>query len=136
MSTLYTRIARLAAEVPELRSHLIPILLREAAVAPEVVLYNGKKYHMIWSGKTKYGERARLEFLDGTKDFWVDLSKVTRDWQPLPAGRDPRVPTNMWPKRGPCPVCHRTHRYIPCGYPGCTPQYCDECDGGGRLCRT
>ena len=26
----------------------------------------------------------------------------------------------------------RSRRWAPCGYPGCSPSYCDECDGGGR----
>lgn len=25
----------------------------------------------------------------------------------------------------------RASRYRPCGYPGCSPGYCDECDGEG-----
>jgi hypothetical protein len=25
--------------------------------------------------------------------------------------------------------------WAPCGYPGCSPSYCDECDGGGRYAR-
>ncbi len=32
-------------------------------------------------------------------------------------------PTRSRPRRRP--------RYVPCGYPGCRPDYCDECDGAG-----
>lgn len=42
-----------------------------------VAEYKGRKYRLLWSGKTKYGQRAHLEFFDGSKDFWVDASKVT-----------------------------------------------------------
>ena len=39
--------------------------------------YKGSKYRLLWSGKTKYGERAKLAFFSGGKEFWVDASKVT-----------------------------------------------------------
>jgi hypothetical protein len=29
----------------------------------------------------------------------------------------------------------RRGRWAPCGYPGCNPNYCDECDGGGLYAR-
>ena len=42
-----------------------------------VVTYKGKSYRQLWRGRTKYGERAHLAFLDGSKDFWVDAAAVS-----------------------------------------------------------
>lgn len=40
------------------------------------VRYKGKKYEMEYLGETKFGYRAKLKFLDGTKEFWVDGNLV------------------------------------------------------------
>lgn len=40
------------------------------------VTYKGRKYKLLWKGKTKFGERAHLSFIDGTKDFWVAAGKL------------------------------------------------------------
>lgn len=42
----------------------------------QVATYKGRKYKLAWSGKTKFGEKAKLQFFDGSKEFWVDLSLV------------------------------------------------------------
>ena len=47
------------------------------ASANDLVSYKGKTYLLKWRGPTKYGERARLQFLDGSKDFWVDAGLVS-----------------------------------------------------------
>jgi len=39
-------------------------------------LYKGKRYRLLWRGETKYGERAHLQFLDQSKDFWVSASEI------------------------------------------------------------
>lgn len=39
--------------------------------------YKGRTYRLLWQGATKYGRRAHLAFLDGSKDFWVDAASVT-----------------------------------------------------------
>jgi hypothetical protein len=39
--------------------------------------YKGRKYRLLWMGQTKFGQRAHLQFFDGTKDFWVDASLVS-----------------------------------------------------------
>lgn len=44
----------------------------------ELATYKGRTYRLLWSGKTRYGHRAKLGFRDGTKEFWVDLSRVGR----------------------------------------------------------
>lgn len=42
-----------------------------------VGVYNGKRFKVLFAGKTKHGERAKLcWFSDETKAFWVDLNKV------------------------------------------------------------
>jgi hypothetical protein len=38
--------------------------------------YKGRKYRLLWLGKTKYGFRAHLAFMDGSKDFWCDGNAV------------------------------------------------------------
>jgi hypothetical protein len=41
-------------------------------MADKVVGYKGKNYKLLYEGKTKFGVRAHLAFMDGSKDFWVD----------------------------------------------------------------
>lgn len=43
----------------------------------DTVTYKGRPYRLQWSGSTKYGDRAKLQFMDGTKEFWVNLSQVS-----------------------------------------------------------
>jgi ribonuclease HI len=41
--------------------------------------YRGKKYKLKWRGMTKYGDRACLEFMDGSgREFWVDGPKLNQ----------------------------------------------------------
>ena len=44
----------------------------------ELVTYKGKTYRCIYLGKTKFGRRAKLAFLNNTKEFWVDAALVGR----------------------------------------------------------
>lgn len=39
-------------------------------------LYKGKKYRVKFVGPTKFGQRAHLEFLDGSKSFWAAAELV------------------------------------------------------------
>lgn len=39
--------------------------------------YRGRKYRLAWRGQTKYGERAKLQFFDGSREFWVDAGAIT-----------------------------------------------------------
>ncbi len=40
--------------------------------------YKGRTYICLWSGKTKTGkDMAKLGFMDGSKQFWVDLAAVS-----------------------------------------------------------
>ncbi len=42
----------------------------------DIAEYKGRKYRVLYAGPTRYGDRANLEFMDGSKSFWVDLSLV------------------------------------------------------------
>ncbi len=46
-------------------------------MSEKIVNYKGRQYRQMWSGETKYGKRAKLQFLDGSKEFWVDASQVS-----------------------------------------------------------
>lgn len=39
--------------------------------------YKGRSYRLLYIGDTKFGRRAHLGFMDGSKDFWVSASLVT-----------------------------------------------------------
>lgn len=43
----------------------------------QIATYKGRKYRLAWSGTTKFGERAKLQFWDGSKEFWVPLEAVS-----------------------------------------------------------
>ena len=45
---------------------------------PEVVSYKGRPYRCTWRGKSKFDDtqRAKLEWMDGSKSFYVDASKL------------------------------------------------------------
>lgn len=70
----------------------------------ETCSYKGRPYRLVWRGKTKFGRRARLEFMDGSKEFWVaeeaiDLVDVPR-----------RSAYSSRPRRRPtCPTCLDMH---------------------------
>jgi hypothetical protein len=85
-----------------------------------IVSYKGRNYRQTWRGPSKFGpgERAHLEFLDGSKDFWVDASLLGEAVEAAPAPAKP-------------PARKVRANWAPCGYPGCNPNYCDECDGDG-----
>jgi hypothetical protein len=40
------------------------------------VIYKGNEYAVEFAGTTKYGEKAKLAFLDGSSTFWVPLAAV------------------------------------------------------------
>lgn len=42
----------------------------------QFVQYRGRVYRLLWTGQTRYGQRATLAFQDGSKDFWVDAREV------------------------------------------------------------
>lgn len=46
-------------------------------MAQRYASYKGRTYRLEFLGKTKFGERAKLAFMDGSKEFWVDASLVS-----------------------------------------------------------
>ena len=40
------------------------------------VTYKGQEYNLLFKGKTKFGNRAKLQFLNGKKEFWVPLEAL------------------------------------------------------------
>jgi len=76
--TLRHHLIRLAHARPDFRSVLLPLLKEGRRGEEEIVQYKGRSYRLLWSGSTRYGDRAKLQFMDGSKEFWADLSKVTR----------------------------------------------------------
>lgn len=48
-----------------------------SSTSNKIANYNGRSYRLLWVGVTKYGRRAHLSFMDGSKDFWVDASRVS-----------------------------------------------------------
>lgn len=42
-----------------------------------LVSYKGRRYRLAWYGSTeKYGLRAKLQFTDGSTEFWVDAEMI------------------------------------------------------------
>ena len=77
----------------------------------DTAIYKDKPYRVEFCGPTKFGTRAKLKFLNGAGDgFWVPADKLS-----------PPPPIRYEAPRG----------WRSCGYPGCSPTYCDECDGEG-----
>lgn len=46
-------------------------------MADRTAQYKGKSYLLKFMGKTKFGKKAKLAFLDGSKEFWAHASQVT-----------------------------------------------------------
>ena len=82
----------------------------------ETVSYKGRNYTVAFAGTTKFGEKAKLAFLDGSKEFWVDLALIA-----APAASAPPSSRTGTPSASP------RRNWRPCGYPGCNPNYCEEC---------
>lgn len=80
-----------------------------------IVSYKGHNYKLLRRGKTKHGERAHLQFTDGSKDFWVDASQIgpatgpTCDNCGRPGGIYKRTDCNGIEGRV-CEVCRRSRR--------------------------
>lgn len=43
----------------------------------QICEYKGRKYRLAWEGQTKFGRRAKLQFIDGSKEFWVAADSIT-----------------------------------------------------------
>jgi hypothetical protein len=76
--------------------------------------YKGRSYRLAWVGETKYGRRAKLQFFDGSREFWVDATAVTV------APRHDHEGGEDW-------------RYLRDGTPGPV-RGCARCRSLGRMC--
>jgi hypothetical protein len=45
--------------------------------AKKTATYKGRTYRLLFIGTTKFGQKAKLGFMDGSKEFWVDSNLVT-----------------------------------------------------------
>lgn len=59
------------------RSASAPSSPRTQTSTKEVVTYKGRQYNLLFKGQTKFGYKAKLAFLDGSKEFWVDASEIS-----------------------------------------------------------
>jgi hypothetical protein len=76
------------------------------ATTNQIASYNGRNYKVLWIGATKYGRRAHLAFLDGSKDFWVDAARVSQQGQFDPhAGTGSGVSSPRYMGHGRCREC-------------------------------
>lgn len=59
-------------------------------------MYKGKVYGLLFQGDTRFGYRARLQFLDGSSSFWVNGNLVRRlnprDVGPTDAAKEAPAP--------------------------------------------
>ena len=69
---------------------------------------------------------------DPTRKGWNVPSDKADAARKLVAGATPTPTRQYTPSTG---GPRRAGAYVPCGYPGCSPGYCDECDGRGRYSR-
>lgn len=67
-------------------------------MAQQQATYKGRTYNLLWQGATKYGQRAKLSFLDGSKEFWVDASLVSTG--SAPSTKATKVRSNNRRSRG------------------------------------
>jgi hypothetical protein len=70
--------------------------------------YKGHTYRVLYIGPTKYGQRARLQFFDGSKDFWCDASLVSVSSSTPTGSRYSRHERNDGMVR--CRHCHQLTR--------------------------
>ncbi len=61
------------------------------ATTTQTATYKGKTYRLLWTGATKFGKRAKLAFMDGSSEFWVDASAVSVSGASAPAKYTPKA---------------------------------------------
>jgi hypothetical protein len=72
---------------------------------------------------------------DKLKELGAKWDARNKGWK-VPATRADEAKAIM--AAAPAPTKRPTggrRTFIPCGYPGCNPHHCDECDGEGRYAR-
>lgn len=70
-----------------------------STTAQKYATYKGKTYRLMWEGKTKFGDKAKLAFLDGSKEFWVDRNLISH------AAAPQRMSAGTMRERGFCNEC-------------------------------
>ncbi len=66
--------------------------------------YKGRTYQLKFIGKTKFGDKAKLAFMDGSKEFWVDSNLVTVD-DGGKSGYTPKAGRRKMSEDDRCEVC-------------------------------
>jgi hypothetical protein len=56
----------------------------------KIVEYKGHRYTLLWTGETKFGHKCKLQFMDGSKQFWVPSNQVHEPEQVAPQPRGMR----------------------------------------------
>lgn len=74
----------------------------------EMVSYKGRPYRCTWKGKSKFGEgeRAKLEFMDGSQSFYVDAA-LLEPYVQSDAARERAEKRLCW-------ECGREFTYVEC----------------------
>ena len=72
-------------------------------------MYKGRAYRCLFLGATKFGRRAHLQFMDGSKDFWVAANLVTEGGQASTSRAPARCTCDSDPS-GWCPKCDGSRR--------------------------
>jgi len=70
---------------------------------------------------------------DGDRKAWLmpDATKLASAKALLTPKTSTPIKATRYATRAPA-----RRNFVPCGYPGCNPGYCDECDGEGRYGRS
>jgi hypothetical protein len=68
-------------------------------MATKTATYKGKTYRLEFLGQTKFGRKAKLAFLDGSKEFWVDAALVT-ECDSSSATRTAKSSRSQYPRTG------------------------------------
>lgn len=98
-------ILRIAASLEkgcEMRRALLSSVLLASYRKGDLVEYKGRPYRVLYSGRTRYGMKAKLQYLDGSKEFWVPLDRVSPSRRPSPSrnrGRGRMVTFQYWDGR-------------------------------------
>jgi hypothetical protein len=51
-----------------------------------IVWYQDKRYRVRWAGDTKHGQRAKIQQLDGTHEFWIHAHEMKASQDQTGAG--------------------------------------------------
>lgn len=91
-------------------------------------IYKGKTYRVEFIGATKFGHKAKLSFMDGSKAFWVDSALVSG----ITEVSDSSITTKKKTSRNVCAECGKPGALFPDPEDGMYKHYncCDIPPGG------